>query len=101
MYHLSHVPGTVRIDRNLVWNRAGRSIAWVDGRGSTTSWATFRAWTGFEQTGRNQDPQFSPGSGPEDRLQAGSPAIDRGVRIAGLTDGYLGRAPDLGRWETR
>ncbi len=101
IYHLSHVPGTVRIDRNLVWNRAGRSIAWVDGRGSTASLATFRVWTGFEQTGRNLDPQFSLGSGPVDRLQPGSPAIDRGVRIAGLTDGYLGRAPDLGRWETR
>jgi parallel beta-helix repeat protein len=101
IYHLSNVPGTVRIDRNLVWNRAGRSIAWIDGRGSTSNWATFRAWTGFEATGRNLDPQFNLASGPDHRLRPGSPAIDRGVRLPGLTDGYLGRGPDLGRWETR
>lgn len=101
IYHLSNVPNTVRIDRNLVWNRAGRSIAWIDGRGSTSSWTTFRAWTGFEATGRNLNPEFNLASSPEDHLQPTSPAIDRGVRIPGLTDGYLGRAPDLGRWETR
>jgi parallel beta-helix repeat protein len=101
LYHLSNVPATVRIDRNLVWNRAGRSIAWVDGRGSTASWTVFRAWTGFESTGRHRDPAFDPASGTEDRLQPWSPAIDRGREIPGVTDGYLGRGPDLGRWETR
>jgi parallel beta-helix repeat protein len=101
VYHLSHVPDTVRIDRNLIWNRAGRSIAWIAGRGSTSSWATFRAWTGFEATGLNVDPEFDPAAGTNRRPLRTSPAIDRGVRIPGLTEGYLGRGPDLGRWETR
>lgn len=33
-------------------------------------------------------------------LKAGSPAIDAGVAIEGITDGYSGAAPDLGAYES-
>lgn len=33
------------------------------------------------------------------RLQATSPAIDAGIEIAGITDGYVGIAPDAGAYE--
>ena len=101
VYHLANVPASVEIDRNLAWNRAGRAIAWVAGHGALSSWPAFRELTGFEATGRHAEPAFDPGSGLDHRLLPGSPAIDGGIAIPGLTDGYLGRAPDLGRWETR
>jgi len=34
------------------------------------------------------------------RLLAGSPAIDAGVSIPGINDGYKGKAPDAGAYET-
>jgi len=33
-------------------------------------------------------------------LSSGSPCIDTGVNVAGVDDGFLGTAPDIGRWET-
>jgi len=33
------------------------------------------------------------------RLKAGSAAIDRGVELPTITDGFAGRAPDLGALE--
>ncbi len=100
IYHLANVPDTVRIDRDLAWNRAGRSIAWVAGHGSVQAWPAFRALTGFEATGLHADPAFDPASGVDRRLLPDSPAIDAGVALPGLTDGYLGSGPDIGRWET-
>ena len=44
------------------------------------------------------DPRFANvgEGGLKYRLQADSPAIDRGKEIAGVTDGYVGSAPGLG-----
>jgi hypothetical protein len=36
---------------------------------------------------------------PDLRLRAGGAAIDVGVAIPNLNDGYLGSAPDLGAYE--
>jgi hypothetical protein len=44
------------------------------------------------------DPSFV--SAPTDfQLNVGSPCIDVGVAIAGINDGYVGVAPDIGRYE--
>jgi hypothetical protein len=47
------------------------------------------------------DPKFAKAGegGLKYRLQPDSPAIDRGAVIAGVTDGYVGSAPDLGAYE--
>jgi hypothetical protein len=39
------------------------------------------------------------GSKLDFRLSPNSPAIDRGVVIPNITDGYVGKAPDLGAME--
>jgi PKD repeat protein len=48
-----------------------------------------------------QDPLLVSSSwpNPDVHLQAGSPAIDAGIEITQVTEGYLGDAPDLGRYE--
>jgi len=47
------------------------------------------------------DPRFMNvgAGGLRFRLQKGSPAIDRGAVIPGVTDGHTGTAPDLGAYE--
>ncbi len=55
------------------------------------------AWE-LDETESLADPLFV--DPPYDlHLQAGSPAIDAGVAIEGITDGYLGDAPDIGVFE--
>jgi hypothetical protein len=46
------------------------------------------------------DPQriYTP-DGFDFSLRAGSPAIDTGVELPTITDGFTGRAPDLGAFE--
>ena len=51
----------------------------------------------FNNTGT--DPLFAT-NGPNLTLQSGSPAIDAGTVIPGITDGYAGSAPDLGAFES-
>jgi hypothetical protein len=38
-------------------------------------------------------------SGYDLRLKPGSAAVDRGLALPGINDGYSGRAPDLGCYE--
>jgi hypothetical protein len=47
------------------------------------------------------DPRFANAGegGLKYRLQPDSPALDRGAVVAGVTDGYVGDAPDLGAYE--
>jgi hypothetical protein len=94
------LPASVVIDHNLSWNGGG-TIAKVAGRGTTSSLATFQSWTGFDLHGVAADPGFVDPARNDYRLITTSPAIDRGARLAGVTDGFLGPAPDMGRWEIR
>ncbi|MBD3420196.1 MAG: T9SS type A sorting domain-containing protein [Chitinivibrionales bacterium] len=45
------------------------------------------------------DWKFVDSAGGDFRLQANSPAVDAGRAIHGITDGYIGEAPDLGAYE--
>ena len=47
------------------------------------------------------DPQrvYHPGDGFDFRLRPGSAAVDAGVVLPTITDGFTGRAPDLGAYE--
>lgn len=49
--------------------------------------------------GLNVDPLFTDSGSDDFTLQSGSPAIDVGVVISGITDGYAGTAPDMGAFE--
>jgi parallel beta-helix repeat protein len=93
------IPASVVIDYNDAWNSTGAFVASVTGRGSTTSLATFQAWTGQMANGASVDPRFSNVTTRDFRLTAASPVIDRGTVVAGISDQYSGSAPDLGRHE--
>jgi hypothetical protein len=45
------------------------------------------------------DPRFMDTVAYDLRLRSGSPAIDAGIVIPGVTDGFTGAAPDLGAFE--
>lgn len=46
-----------------------------------------------------QDPKFVDPSQFDFRIQEDSPAVDGGMVISGITDGYSGSAPDIGAYE--
>jgi hypothetical protein len=95
----SAMPSSVTLDRDIVYNSSGASIAYVAGKGNTNSIATFRSWTGFELSGYQSDPRFVNRAAGDFSISATSPAVDRGVLLSGITDGYLGTGPDVGRYE--
>jgi hypothetical protein len=90
------VSGTVVIDRNLLSTEG--ALARGPGAGSATDLAMLRAW-GYEATGMVAAPSFVDSSGADYRLASDSPAIDAGVDLPGVNDGYSGAGPDLGRYE--
>lgn len=45
------------------------------------------------------DPLFVNPAENNFRLQAGSPAVNAGVELSGITSGYVGSAPDIGAYE--
>ena len=92
------IPTSVTIDHDLVWNKAGASIAWKSGVGNTASLSTFRSWTGYDLHGVQADPKLDVATW---RSRLPSPVVDRGTGISGVTTGFLGRAPDIGRYELR
>lgn len=95
------VPTSVVIDHGLVQPGGSAAyakyVAYVEGRGNTTSLAEFRAWTGYDRHGLRADPRFVDPAKRNYRLQTGSPAINRGVVVG--SDTFVGPAPDLGRFE--
>jgi hypothetical protein len=56
---------------------------------------------GDDQQGNltTDDPRFFDLGAVDFRLQGDSPAIDHGVEIPGITDGFVGLAPDSGAYE--
>lgn len=57
------------------------------------------AGDGYERHGLSAPPGFVDQAGGDLRLASGSPAVDRGVRLPTVNDGYTGAAPDLGAFE--
>jgi hypothetical protein len=82
---------------DLLYANYGALFRWKNTNYSTL--AALRSGTGFELNGRAGDPLFvSPATG-DWTLQAGSPAVDAGLRLPGLNDRYTGAAPDIGAHE--
>jgi parallel beta-helix repeat protein len=97
---MTALPSSVTINNNLLYNaKSGGTLAYVAGKGSTSSLTTLRSWTGFETTGLNAAPGFLDSAAWDLHLRADSPAVDRGRLVATITDGFSGAAPDIGRYE--
>ena len=95
----STLPDSVVIDRNLIFNPSGGYLAYVAGHGNTDELSELRSWTGQEGGGINAAPRFRQARRHDFRLRAGSPAIDRALRLPEVSERFNGRAPDLGRFE--
>jgi hypothetical protein len=93
------LPSSVVLDHNLFHNAGTGYLFTVVGMGGTHSIDVFRSWTGRESHGRVGDPKFVSSANRDYRVQSGSPAIDAGRLLPGVTDGYQGAAPDIGRYE--
>jgi parallel beta-helix repeat protein len=93
------LPSSVVIDYNLVYNSGPGYLGTVVGIGGTKSLDTFRSWTGEEANGLALDPRFLDAANHDYHLAIDSPAIDRGRIVGGVTGGYHGSAPDIGRFE--
>ena len=91
---VTDLPATVVINYNLVH---GTSVVATWPGGSTTSLAMFTAMTGYEQQGRWGDPAFV--SAEDLHLTADSPAVDLGMVLPGVNDGWTGAGPDAGAYE--
>jgi parallel beta-helix repeat protein len=93
------LPAGAVIDYNVSYNSPGAPFASVPSNGNVTDIATFRSLTGQEAHGQFANPLFVSLSGHNFQLSAGSPAIDAGTQIGGVTGGFLGSAPDAGAYE--
>jgi len=93
------LPSSVVIDNNLLHNSGTGYLFTVVGVGGTRSIDVFRSWTGRELKGLVGDPRFVNAGSRDYHLRSDSPARDRGRVVAGVTDGYRGSAPDMGRYE--
>ncbi len=93
-------PDDVILDHTLLWNGGG-PIANVRGVGTTADLSTLQGWTGQLAAGIVAAPRFVGRADHDFRLASGSPAIDAGIVIPGVTDDWSGEAPDLGAIETR
>ena len=89
------LPTSVVIDFNLLQNTGSGYLATFKGTGTLTL-SGFRQMTGFEMHGMLADPLFVDAGHNNYQLQAGSPAVDTGVIVADVTNGFTGSAPDLG-----
>jgi parallel beta-helix repeat protein len=95
------IPATVAINNNLIYNPSGGAIAYVYGRGNTNFLSEFSSWTGFDTRGIQADPNYLSPSTADFHIGTTSAAIDKGLSLTGITAGYLGLAPDMGRYETK
>jgi len=101
VFYFDHLPSSVVIDYNLIWNTSGGSLVYVVGKGSTSSFATLRSWIGGRMAhGIQADPRFYNGAIHDYRLARASAAIDRGVYIGAITPNAT-TGPDIGRFEMR
>jgi len=98
------------IFNNTIWDNSEVMGAWhKDG----TSFTNINVWNNLSNDD-NWEPQsnkqnnlsmlsganpFLDFSGKDFRLRAGTQPIDYGREIAGITDGYVGAAPDVGAYE--
>jgi len=89
------LPEGVVLDYNLMNDTAPAPFADVMGTDYHTL-ASFAASIGQEAHGIAADPLFVFAAAHDYHLAAASPAIDSGMILLGITDGFTGKAPDRG-----
>ena len=95
-------------------NEPDRFISWKDYRGNTGQYQSLEAFfkaTGLEEHGIMADYDIFVKAGPPEqgrsyeppdydvRLHEGANVVDAGIALAQVTDGFSGKAPDLGCYE--
>jgi hypothetical protein len=93
---LRALDASATVDSNL-YQASGQLGIWA-GRDAMRL-ADWQAATGRDGRSLAADPLLADPANYNLRPQAGSPAVDRGMAVAGVTDGYSGAAPNIGRWE--
>jgi hypothetical protein len=94
------LPASIEIDGNLDWVYGGGNLGTYQGT-RTSSLATFRTLTGRQAAGVQAEPAFVDRTARDYRVGPSSPAIDAALALPGITDGFLGAAADIGRFEAR
>lgn len=87
------------VDHNLYYRYGANSyFGWMHGISCNdpTCWQTA---SGRDGTSIAADPRLVDPAHQDAHLQAISPATNRGMAILGITDGFTGTAPAIGRWE--
>jgi len=84
-------------DNDLLWTTGPTLFRWKGINYATLT--ALRQATGFEVSGQAADPIFVAAGAGNFQLTPGSPAVDAGVLIPGINNGFSGRAPDLGAFE--
>lgn len=84
-------------DHDLLYSTGDRLVRWQGSNYATL--AEYTAATGQCPHGVSAAPAFAGEAGGDYRLSEGSPAVDRGVVLPGINDGFAGAAPDLGAFE--
>jgi hypothetical protein len=92
----------VDLDYDDLYTSEPGSLVWWDGLADhhLDSLGRVRSATGQEMHGFNVPPAFEDAAAGNYRLAAASPLVDKGVPIPGINDGYAGRAPDIGAFES-
>ena len=96
VFYFDHLPSTVTIDYNLVWNASGGSLVYVVGKGSTSSFSTLKSWIGRMSHGIQADPKFMNLSTHDYRLAVGSPAVNHAAQFGSETTSIPGHRPGHG-----
>jgi parallel beta-helix repeat protein len=90
------IPAGVLLDRNVLHLSGTAVLGSVVGKGTTSSLATFQSWTGEELDSVLGDPLYRDVLANDYRPTALSAAIDLGMDLGDLTNGFTGLAPDAG-----
>jgi hypothetical protein len=98
-YFAAAIDDTHMTVRNNILNGnepAGQTFGYIAGGTPTQD---HNLLTLFSYNGASPNPMFTNSAVADFTLQSGSPAVNAGVVITGITDGYVGSAPDEGAYE--
>lgn len=84
-------------DYDLLYSTGSRLVRYQGTSYDTL--ADYFAGTGQCEHGLNAPPAFLDEAGEDYRLSEASPAVDVGLPIPGINDGFAGAAPDIGAFE--